>query len=92
MDELKDNLFFGTRPVIEAVEAGKEIDKIFIQHGMNNALINELKELLRKRDIIYQVVPIEKLDRLTRKNHQSVVCFISNITYYKTEHPHWVYH
>ncbi|HKR05343.1 MAG TPA: 23S rRNA (guanosine(2251)-2'-O)-methyltransferase RlmB [Bacteroidia bacterium] len=80
-----DSLTYGIRPVIEAIQSGKEIERIFIQQGLNNSLINELKALLKKNNIIYQAVPAEKLNRLTRNNHQGVVCFISEVTYYKIE-------
>ena len=52
---------------------------------MNNPSINELKSLLKKSNTIYQAVPVEKLNRLTKNNHQGVVCFISEVTYYKIE-------
>lgn len=81
----EDNLTYGTRAVIEAIQSGKELDKIFIQENLNNPLLSELKTLLKKNNIIYQLVPVEKLNRLTRQNHQGVVCFISTISYYKIE-------
>ncbi len=80
-----DSLTYGIRPVIEAIQSGKEIERIFIQQGLNNSLINELKILLKKNNIVYQAVPVEKLNRLTRNNHQGVVCFISEVNYYKIE-------
>lgn len=85
LNKLNKNLLFGIRPLIEAIEAGKEVDKIFIQHDLNHALINELKQLLKKRNLIYQHVPVEKLNRLTNKNHQGAVGFLSEITYFKVE-------
>jgi len=84
-DQLNKNLLFGIRPVMEAVQAGKEIEKIYIQQDISHALINELKQLLKKRNLIYQHVPVEKLNRLTQKNHQGAVCFLSEITYHRTE-------
>jgi 23S rRNA (guanosine2251-2'-O)-methyltransferase len=79
------NFIFGTRAVIEAVRAGKELEKILIQKGLNNQLFHELRKELQGKDIPYQIVPGEKLNRLTNKNHQGVVAIISEITYYKTE-------
>lgn len=79
------NLIFGTRAVIEAISSGKEIDKVFIQDRLKNELTNELRKLVVDNKIPYQFVPIEKLNRLTPKNHQGVVAFLSVVTYYKTE-------
>ncbi len=75
------HLIFGIRPVIEALEAGKEIDKIFIQKGTQGDLIKELQVALRARNFAAKIVPAEKMDRLTRKNHQGVVAFLSPIDF-----------
>jgi len=77
------NLLYGIHPVIEAIEAGKEPDRIFIQRGISNPQISRLKTLLQKLGIVYQSVPAEKLNRLTRKAHQGVVCFMSGVDYFK---------
>lgn len=78
-------MIFGIRPVIEAIESGKEIESLFIQRGISGELIAELRNLLRMNDIPFQQVPIEKLNRITRKNHQGVIAFISPITYQHIE-------
>jgi 23S rRNA (guanosine2251-2'-O)-methyltransferase len=83
MKEDKD-FIFGVRAVIEAIRAGKEINKIIIQRGMNKDLFLELKQELRGKDFNLQFVPIEKLNKLTQQNHQGVIAFISPVTYYKT--------
>ena len=80
-----EELIYGTRAVMEAVNAGKDIEKIFIQKGVNNSLVNELRQLLAKNNIPFQVVPDFKLNKLTKGNHQGVVCVLSSITYHKTE-------
>ena len=72
---------FGIRPVIEAIEAGREIDKVFIQRGLQGDLARQLMGLLKDRNIPFQTVPIEKLNRLTRKNHQGVYAFSSEVEY-----------
>lgn len=76
-------MLFGIRPVMEAIESGKEIDRIFLQRSLNNPVISELKKLLRRYDIKPIEVPIEKLNRLTRSNHQGVVAFTTEIIYQK---------
>lgn len=77
---------FGIRAVMEAIESGKEIESLFIQRGLSGHLFQELKQVLKEHQIAYQQVPIEKLDRITRKNHQGVIAVISPITYQQVEH------
>lgn len=79
------DLIFGVRAVIEAVYAEKEINKIMIQRGMEKALFKELKEALANKKYTLQFVPSEKLNRLTNKNHQGVVAFISPVEYFNIE-------
>ncbi|SEN95656.1 23S rRNA (guanosine2251-2'-O)-methyltransferase [bacterium A37T11] len=80
-----NQLVFGIRAVIEAIESGKEIESLWVQRGLAGPLLAELKELLKTHDLSYQQVPMEKLNRLTRKNHQGVIAVISPITYQKIE-------
>jgi len=84
-DKDKANFIFGIRPIIEAVEAGKTIDKLFIRKGLHNDLFAELWKLVRLRRINYKHVPLEKINRLTRKNHQGVFAFISPIDFHNIE-------
>lgn len=81
----KDDFIFGLRPVIEAIEAGKTIDKIFLQNGLQGSNIADLKKLLSKYSLRANYVPVEKLNRFTRKNHQGVVAFISDVPFYSIE-------
>lgn len=85
MNKEEKNSIFGIRPIIEAVEAGKTIDKLFIQKGLHNDLFAELWKLVRLRRINYKHVPLEKINRLTRKNHQGVFAFISPIDFHNIE-------
>lgn len=78
-------MIFGTRAVIEAVQTGKEIDKILMRRDLKNELSRELFNIVRETKIPVQRVPQEKLDRLTRKNHQGVVAFISAVAYRQLE-------
>lgn len=76
-----ENIVFGLRPVIEAIEAGRQIEKIYIKKGAEGQLIGELRQIARSMRINVQEVPVQKLDRLTRGNHQGVVAQISAIVY-----------
>lgn len=80
-----ENMIFGLRPIIEALKSGKEIDKLLVQNGLKNELFGEMMSLLKKHNVVYQYVPVEKLNRLTSKNHQGVVGYISSIEYSKIE-------
>jgi 23S rRNA (guanosine2251-2'-O)-methyltransferase len=77
----ENSLIFGLRPIIEAIRAGKEVDKLFVQSGLKSELKSELMGLLKQHNIAFQYVPVEKLNRLTTKNHQGVVGYLSEITY-----------
>ena len=74
-----DNIIFGIRPVAEAIEAGRQIEKLYIRKGAEGQLMTELKDLCIRHRVRMQEVPVEKLNRLTRGNHQCVVAQISAI-------------
>lgn len=79
---MADNqLIFGVRPVLEAIEAGKQIERIYIKKGSDTPLTLEISNLAKEGRIPLQYVPIEKLNRLTRNNHQGVVAQIPPIEY-----------
>ncbi|MEW7279918.1 23S rRNA (guanosine(2251)-2'-O)-methyltransferase RlmB [Aquimarina sp. 2201CG1-2-11] len=80
-----DSLIFGIRAIVEAINSGKTIDKLFIQKGLQGDLARELMQLVKRQNITYTYVPIEKLNRLTRNNHQGVVAHISPIEFYEFE-------
>lgn len=75
------DFIYGTRAVIESIEAGKEVDKILLQKDLKNELILELQNLAKAYSVPVQKVPIEKLNRLTKKNHQGVVAYLSSVVY-----------
>ena len=69
----------------EAIDAGREIDKILIRRDLSGALAKELFDMLKGYNIPVQKVPIERINRITRKNHQGVLAFLSQITYHNLE-------
>ena len=85
MEKEKQDLIFGTRPVTEALKSGKELEKVLIQKGLGSHTFKELIPLLKERKIPYQVVPKEKLNRITRKNHQGVIATVSPVEFYNIE-------
>jgi 23S rRNA (guanosine2251-2'-O)-methyltransferase len=80
----EQNLIFGTRAVIEALDAGRDIEKILVQKGLSNELYSQLRRALRGQTIPIQFVPPEKLKRITDKNHQGVLAYLTEITYYNS--------
>ncbi len=80
-----NEMIFGVRAVIEAVQAGKEIDKILVKKDIQSELSKELFAALKGSSIPVQRVPVERINRITRKNHQGVIAFVSAIVYQKVE-------
>lgn len=84
MKESKD-FIFGIRAVIEAVKSGKTIDKLMIRSGLKGELFFELMALVKEFSIPFQYVPNERINRVTMKNHQGVLAFISPIEFQDIE-------
>ncbi len=76
-----ENIVFGIRPVIEAIEAGRQIEKVYVRKGADGQLLTELKSVCKAQKVHMQEVPVEKLNRMTRLNHQGVVATIAPIVY-----------
>ncbi|MDR2121224.1 MAG: 23S rRNA (guanosine(2251)-2'-O)-methyltransferase RlmB [Tannerella sp.] len=82
---MNNDVIFGIRAVMEAVLAGREIDRLLIKKNLQGELIKSLCDALKDRCIHIQYVPQERLDRITRKNHQGVIAFVSAVTYHRLE-------
>ena len=80
-----NKMVFGIHPVLELTRSQNEIEKVFIQGGTRSPEISEIANYCRTNGIPVQFVPIEKMNRLTRKNHQGVVAFICPIEYQSIE-------
>lgn len=78
-------MIFGIRAVIEAIDAGKVLDKVLLRRDMSSALGRELLLKLEGAQTQIQKVPLEKLNQFTDKNHQGVIAFISPIEFYPLE-------
>ncbi|MBN1926693.1 MAG: 23S rRNA (guanosine(2251)-2'-O)-methyltransferase RlmB [Prolixibacteraceae bacterium] len=81
----KSDFIFGLRPVIEAIKSGKNIDKLLLKKGLRGDSFHELNELVKLHRINARSVPEEKLNHVTRKNHQGVIAFISPVPFYDLE-------
>jgi 23S rRNA (guanosine2251-2'-O)-methyltransferase len=76
-----EEFIFGTRAIMEAISAGKDIERVLLQKKAESSAAQELFSLLRQKNIEFQFVPVEKLNRVTRKNHQGVIAYISQVSY-----------
>ena len=77
----KSNMIFGIHPLLEALEAGREIDKVMMRRGLRTEESACILALSRERSVPVQFVPEERLGRLTQRQHQGVIAFISEIEY-----------
>lgn len=82
----KNQMIYGRRPVIEAIREGKSIDKIFIQQKIKGDLATDLFAEIKRANLHFNSVPAEKLNRITKKNHQGVVAFMAAIEFSSLEH------
>ena len=82
---MEKDFIFGIHPVMEALDAGKTFDKVFVQNGLLGDNIREVKMKLSQAGIHIKYVPVEKLNRLTRKNHQGICAFLSPVQFYSIE-------
>jgi 23S rRNA (guanosine2251-2'-O)-methyltransferase len=77
----KTSMIFGTRAVMEAIRSAREIEKIYVQAGLNNDLIKEMVTLAKQHKVPYTFIPQQKLNSLSSKNHQGVICVLAEIQY-----------
>lgn len=73
---------YGIRAVLEAIEANKSLEKIFLQKGLKGDLYFKLEKKIKEKNLSFSYVPVEKLNRLTINNHQGVVATISPISFF----------
>ncbi len=83
---MRKDIIYGLRPVTEAVESGREIEKVFIKPGLKSDLAHSLINLLKQNNVPFQFVPVEKLNKISRINHQGVIAQISSISYQNLTH------
>ncbi len=81
----KSQYIFGIRAVIEAIEAGKQVDKLLVKRDLSSDQMKELQEVVRLHGVPMQRVPVERINRVTRANHQGVLAMMAAVTYYKLE-------
>ena len=85
MEEKQNYLIYGRHPVVDAIQSGRAVDKLYLQQGTRGDFEKEIRQLSKEYDIPLQVVPKEKLSRFTKANHQGIVGFLAMIEYYLLE-------
>lgn len=80
-----NNYIFGLRPVIEFLNEGKIPEKVLIQKGLTGVTFQQLFKLIREKEISFQMVPAEKLNSITRSNHQGIIAQIAEIEYQRLD-------
>jgi 23S rRNA (guanosine2251-2'-O)-methyltransferase len=81
----KKEMIYGTRAVMEAIRAGRDIENILIQRGLRNELVNELIDEARKSGLPFSFVPEQKLNGLSTRNHQGVIATIATVHFESIE-------
>ena len=76
---------FGMHPVMEAIKGGRQIDRVLVRQGLRGTQYHELMQMINELAVPWQVVPLEKLDYITRKNHQGVIAWLSAIEFQNIE-------
>lgn len=81
----KSQVVFGIRAVIEAIESGKQVDKVLMKMDLGGELARELLSVTREYNVPVQRVPVERINKVTRKNHQGVIAFMAAVDYYHVD-------
>lgn len=81
----KTQYIYGVHAVLEAIDAGKDIDKILLSKTLNSETAQEISDRARQLRVPVQRVPVQKIDRITRRNHQGVLAMLAAVTYYRVE-------
>lgn len=82
----KSDYIFGLRAIIEAIEAGKNIDKVLMRRDLGGDLAKELADKIKEYGVVCQKVPVERLNRITMKNHQGAIALLSPVAYNRLDY------
>lgn len=81
----KNQYIYGIHAVTEAIEAGKDIDRILLSKTLNSDTAQDIINRAKSLKVPVQRVPVQKIDRITRRNHQGVLAMMAAVTYYRVE-------
>ena len=85
MKKQAEKMIYGRHPVMDALHSGTPMDKLILQQGVRGDFERDIRKLSKKHNIPLQVVPKERMKRLTGGNHQGIIGFLSLLTYYRLE-------
>lgn len=74
-------LLIGRKPLLEALRAGQAVEKIFLLRSGSGEDLSEIRSLAREQNIPVSAVPVEKLNGLTKAQHQGVVAYAGLVPY-----------
>jgi 23S rRNA (guanosine2251-2'-O)-methyltransferase len=80
---MQQQLIFGRHPVLDAIRSGTVFEKLFLQQGTRGEFEKELRKLVKQFRIPVQMAPKEKLDKMTRGNHQGIIGLVALLPYYQ---------
>ena len=81
----KSHIVYGIHAVLEAIRSGKELERIILKKEFSGPALGEILKYCREHHVPYQLVPPVRLDKITGKNHQGVIAFLSEISYQPIE-------
>ena len=81
----RNDIIYGRHPVLEALNSGQPVDKVFLQQGTRGEFEKELRNLCKAHEVPFTIIPQAKLGRMTRGNHQGVVAQMAAAAYQKVE-------
>jgi 23S rRNA (guanosine2251-2'-O)-methyltransferase len=85
MEKKEKNIIYGLRAVIEAIQSGRDIERILVSENLKGQLATELIDLIKEKELNYKKVKPERIDWATKNNHQGVVAYIPPIEYKNIE-------
>ena len=85
MAQHKKSMIIGRHPVVEAIQSGQAMDKLILQQGVRGEFEKEIRGLSKRFNIPMQVVPKERMNKISRANHQGIIGFLSMLPYYRLE-------
>ncbi len=78
-------IIYGIRTVMEAIQGGRDIERVLISENLTGNLAKELQELIREKDVTFKKVKPERIDWATKNNHQGVVAYLPPVEYHNIE-------
>lgn len=79
---MDEEIIIGRNPVIEALRAGRSVDKVFLSDQINRQTEREIRTYAKKVDAVVQKVPKSRLDKISKGKHQGIIAYVSPYQYF----------